>query len=243
MHVHAGQVAQHHAAVVGGGEVRVGGGQLVGPGDDREPETLRGLAAPQRLPARHRVHHPVGRDHHGVRRRHRHPGRVMLAQRRHAVRDDPLIHQGPRRVMQEHPLVIAAPSNRGQGRPRRIRARHSARDDPGDLRKPALGQRVPDPLDVPGGHHDQDLVHPGRLLERGHAVLHQRLAAQPQQLLGQRRADPLTDAAAQHHRDHPHEPDSNPPPAAVFTPAKVGKPLDSLGVFLRGGGRTAGYIE
>ena len=130
-----------------------------------------------------------------------------------------------------------------QRHPGRVRARHPAPDDPGDLRKPALGQHVPDLLDVPGGHHDQDLVDPGSLLERGHAVLDQRLAAQPQQLLGQRRADPLTDAAAQHHRDHPHEPDSNPPPAAVFTPAKLGKALDSLGVFLRGGGRTAGYIE
>jgi hypothetical protein len=111
--------------------------------------------------------------------------------------------------MQQHPLIIATPGNRRQRHPGRVRPRHAARDDPGDLREPALGQHVPDLLDVPGGHHDQDLVHPGRLLERGHAVLDQRLAAQPQQLLGQRRADPLTDAAAQHHRDHPHEPDSN----------------------------------
>jgi hypothetical protein len=166
----------------------------------------------------------------------------MLAQRRHAVRDDPLIHQRPRRVVQQHP-AISCPGDRGQRRPRRVRTRHPARDDPGDLRKPALGQQVPDLLDVPGGHHDQDLVHPGRLLERGYAVLDQRPAAQPQQLLGQRRPDPLTGPAAQHHRDHPHDPDSNPAPAAVFTPAKPGKALDSLGVFFRGGGRTAGYLE
>jgi hypothetical protein len=208
VHVDAGQVAQHHAAVVGRREVRVGGGQLVGPDDHRQPEALRGLAPPQRFPGRHRVHHPVGRDHHGVRRRHRHPGRVVLAQRRHAARDDPLVHQRPRRVVQQHPALIG-PADRGQRHPGRVRPRHPARDHPGDLRKPARGEHVPDPVDVPGRHHDQDLVHPGRLLERGHAVLDQRPAAQPQQLLGQRRPDPLTDAAAQHHRDHPHEPDSN----------------------------------
>ncbi len=219
----------------------------MGPGDDREPEALRGLAAPQRFPARHRVHHAVIRDHDGVRGRHGHPRRLVHLQRGHAVGDDPLVHQRPRRVVQQHPAVasitLARPGNGAQRRPGRVRPRHPARDDPGDLGKPAPGEHVPDLVDVPGGHHDQDLVHSGCLLERGHAVLDQRLAAQPQQLLGQRRAHPLTDAAAQDHRDHPHDPDSNPAPAAVFTPAKPGKALDSLGVFLRGGGRTAGYIE
>jgi hypothetical protein len=163
-------------------------------------------------------------------------------QRGHAVGDDPLVDQRPRRIVQQH-CAVGTVADGAQRHPGRVRARHPARDDPGDLRKPALGQHVPDLLDVPGGHHDQDLVHPGRLLERRHAVLNQRCAAQPQQLLGQRRAHALTDAAAQHHRDHPHEPDSNPPPAAVFTPVKLGKALNSVGVFLRGSGRTAGYIK
>ncbi len=43
---HVGQVAQDHAAVVGGGEVRVLPGQLVGAADRGEAERLRGLAAP-----------------------------------------------------------------------------------------------------------------------------------------------------------------------------------------------------
>jgi hypothetical protein len=71
-------------------------------------------------------------------------------------------------------------------------------------------------------------------------VLDQRPAAQPEQLLGQRRADPLTDAAAQHHRDHPHDPDSNPLTAAVFAAAAPGIALDSLGVLRPGVGQTAG---
>src|SRR5438876_1053756 len=83
------QKAQDHPAVVGGGEPGIGRGQLVRAGDHRQPEALRGLAAEQRFPGRHRVHDPVHGDHDGVRGRYGHPGRVVLAQRGHAVRDDP----------------------------------------------------------------------------------------------------------------------------------------------------------
>jgi hypothetical protein len=219
VHVDARQVAEHHAAVVGGGEIRVGGGQFVRAGDHREPEALRGLAAPQRFPARHRVHHPVVGDHDGVGGRHGHAGRLVDRQRGDAIGDDPLIHQRARRVVQQHPAVrrIAGNSRNsrnstgdsGQRHPGRVRACHPTRDDPGDLAVAAVGEHGPDLPDVVAGHDHEDLVDPRRPLERGHAVLEQRPAAQPQQLLGQRRADPLTRAAAQHHRDHPHEPDSN----------------------------------
>ena len=56
----------------------------------------------------------------------------------------------------------------------------------------------------PGRHDEQHLVDAGRRGERRHAVLDQRLAAQGEQLLGHRRAEPVAHAAAEHHRHHSH---------------------------------------
>jgi hypothetical protein len=219
VHRDVGQVAEYHAAVVGGGEAGIGRGQLMSAGDHREPEALRGLAAQQRLPPRHRLHHPVVGDHHGVGRGHRDPGRVVHLERGHAVRDDPLIYQRPGGVVQQHAAVArsagvrsagvrSAGRDRGQRRARRVRPGHAALDDGRHLPVRGPGQHGLDLPGVPAGHHHEDLVDAGRLVEGRHAPLDQRPAAQAEQLLRHPRAEPLAHAAAEHHRDHPHEPDS-----------------------------------
>jgi hypothetical protein len=239
VHLDARQVTEHHAAVVGRGEIRVGGGELVGPGDHVQPEALRGLAPPQRFPAWHRAHHAVVGDHDGVGGRHGHAGRLMDAQRRDAVGDDPLVHQRARGVVQQHAAAgglvgeVRGPGGRslghagpardgGQGRARGVRPGHPALDDRRDLAVPAVGQHGPDLLGVAARHDHDDLVHAWRLLEGGHAVLDQRPAAQREQLLRQRPADPLARAAAEYHRDHPHDRDSI-RPHAVRRAAIVGQ--------------------
>jgi hypothetical protein len=221
VHFDAGEVAEHDAAVVGRGEIGVGGGQLVGAGDHREPEALRGLAALQRLPARNRAHHPVLGDHDGVRGRHRDAGRLVHAQRGHAIRDDPLVDQGPGGVVQQHAaLGRLGGRDDGQGRAGRVRPGHPALDDRGHLAVAGVGQHGLDLLGMPARHHDQDLVDPRRLVEGGHAPLEEGPAAQGQQLLGHGRAEPLPRAAAEHHRDHPHVRDFT----VRFHPAGEGYP-------------------
>jgi len=85
--------------------------------------------------------------HDGVRGRDRHPGRVVLAQRGHAVRDDPLVHQRPGRIMQQHPgssggLGGVRPPRRQQSVTFLARGDRAQRD-PGRLRPglPALDDR------------------------------------------------------------------------------------------------------
>jgi hypothetical protein len=221
VHVDVRQVTKHDAAVVGRGEVRVGGGELMGAGDHREPEALRGLAAQQPFPARHRLHHPVVGDDHGVRRRHRDPRRVVHPQRSDAFGDYPLIHQRPRGIVQQHAAVVrsgiasSVTRDSGQGRPGRVRPGRAALDDPRDLEVAAVGEHGLDLVGVPARHHDQDLVDVRCLVEGGHAALDQRLPAQGQQLLRRSRAESLPHAAAEHHPDHPHERDSTRPAIAA----------------------------
>ena len=57
---HVGQVAQHHGAVVGGGEVRVLRGLRVRGPDGRQPERLRRLSAAQQVPGQDVGHHRLG---------------------------------------------------------------------------------------------------------------------------------------------------------------------------------------
>ena len=159
----------------------------------------------------------------------------MNLQRGDAIRNDLLIHQRPRRIMQQHPALAARPNpppaarcaaepaarcaNRicsrdgGQGHPSRVRPGRATLDDVRDLAVAAVGEHGFDLFGVSARHHDEDLVDVRRLVEGGHAPLHQRLAAQGQQLLRHPRAEPLPHATAQHYRDHPHEPDSTAPPA------------------------------
>ena len=228
------------------------------PGDHGQPETLRSLASEQRLPPRHRTHHAVVGDDDGVGRRHRNPSRRMNLQRGHAVRNDPLIHQRPRRIMQQHPAVAARPDplsaaqitvepacrratrsravvpaarraarsrtrtrDGRQGHPSRVRSGRATLDDVRDLPVAAIGEHDLDLFRVPARHHDEDLVDARRLVEGGHAPLHQRLAAQRQQLLRHPRAEPLPDAAAQHHRDHPHGRTLPPRPRRRLSPART----------------------
>jgi hypothetical protein len=206
VHGHVGQVAQHHAAVVGRHIVRVGGGEFVRAPDHRQPEGLRGLAAPQPLARRDLAHHPVGDDHDRVRGGHRGAdGIVPAAQRGHARRDDPLVHQRTGRVVEQHPAFRVRRSERGQRCPGRIRPGRPARQHRADLF--VRGELSLDLVDVSRRHHHQDLVDVRRGAERGHAVLKQRLTGKLEQLLGQRGTEPLTSSAAQYHRHHPHVPD------------------------------------
>jgi hypothetical protein len=179
MHVDVGQVTEHDAAVVGGGEVRVGGGELMGARDHGQPEALRGLAAQQPFPARHRLHHAVIGDDHGVGGRHRDPGRVMDPQRGDAVRDDPLIHERAGGVVQQHAAVAwRAGRDGGQRHPGRVRPGLAALDDVRDLAVAAVGEHGLDLAGVPARHHHEDLVDTRGRLKGGHATLDQRPAAQ-----------------------------------------------------------------
>ena len=60
-------------------------------------------------------------------------------------------------------------------------------------------------------------------------MLDQRLAAEREQLFRHPRAHPLSHAAAEHHRDHPHEPDSTPRPGASSWAAAAQKSRFSHG--------------
>jgi hypothetical protein len=187
-------------------------------------------------------------DDHGVGRRHRDTGRLVEAERGHAVGDDPLIDERARGVMQQHAAVgrIGAvrgdgPGDRGQGHPGRVRPGRAALDDGPDLAVAAVREHRPDLLDVPARHEHEGLVNARGLLEGGYAVLDQGPAGQFQQLFRQRRADPLAGAAAQHRRDHPH--------AGTLT--HRGRPFcrgvrpgtrRAPGVFLQGSGQAVGYI-
>jgi hypothetical protein len=142
----------------------------------------------------------------------------MDGERGHAVGDDLLVDQRARGVVQQHAAVgriAAVPgdglADRGQRHPGGLRPGRAAFDDGRDLAVAGVREHGPDLLDVSTGHEHEHLVDTRRLLEGRHAVLDQRPAAQPQQLLGQWRADPLTRTAAQHRRDHPHDRDSNAP--------------------------------
>src|ERR1700733_11230193 len=197
----AGEVAEDYAAVVGGGEVRIGSGQLVVLGDHREAEALRGLGAEQRLAGRDVGHHAVCRDDDRVRTRDRGAGGVVGLQRGHAAGDDLLADQRAGGVMEEDaPGLWGVPEEQvGQGVADRVRAGDAALDDGADL--------VSDQLlrlgSVGGGHDEEHLVDAGGRGEGCHAVLDERLAAQGEELLGHRRAEPVARAAAEHHRHRP----------------------------------------
>ena len=124
--------------------------------------------------------------------------------------------RGGRPPRRQQSVIGFTRGDRAQRDPGRLRPGLPALDDRCHLAVAAPEQRLDLP-GVPAGHHDQDLVHPRRRLERRHAPLDQRGPAQGEQLLRQARAQPLADAAAQHHRDHPHVPDSTRPGRRALT--------------------------
>ena len=182
------------------------GGQLVGTGDHRQPESLRGLAPGQGLARQDLAQDPAGHLDDGVRGWDHHADGLPLAERRDTGRDDPLIDQGPRRVMQQHLAVGAARravAEGGDGLARGVGARDPAGDDADHLPVGAqLGRGLVDELLADDHQH---VVHAQSLVEGGHAVLYERPPREQPQLLGQVPAKPAAAAARQHHRNRPHE--------------------------------------
>ena len=184
----------------------VGVGELIGAADHRQPEPLRGLAAGQAVPAGNGGHQPVADDGDRVGRGDGHPHRPVIGQRRHAVGDGLLADQRPGGVVeQDVALVVAqlgdrAPGGPGPGGP--------AVDDVAELGVATGPEQGSHLLGMARGHDHQDPVHRGRLLEGGDGMLDHRPARQRQQLLGDRRAEPLARAAREHHRHRPHDADS-----------------------------------
>ena len=205
----------------------------MGAPDHRQPETLRSLAAAQRLPGRDRRHHPVGHFDDGVGRRDHHAESLGTGEAGDAVRDDPLIDQGACGVVEEHVAVAvgavadvpAEQVDRLPGRPRPVSA---ACDDVAHL---AIGSvqdsfRLADEL---GWHHDDDLVDAGSGAERRDAVLEQRPPGEQLQLLRCIPADPDAGAAGQHNGHCPHDRTLSRrtaaarPGVARSTPARAGR--------------------
>lgn len=117
-HVHRlfGEVAEDHAAVVGGAEGGVGEGLGVGAGDDAAAEDLRRLAVSQHRPVRDAAYTVVGvhldygvggveADVHGV----------VAVHRLQTVVDDAAAHQRTHSVVEEEHVVIAVCLYRGEG--------------------------------------------------------------------------------------------------------------------------------
>jgi hypothetical protein len=200
-----GQVAEHHPAVVGGGtgnEVRVAAGELVGAPDHRQPETLRGLAAPQLLARRDRGDQAglVHRDH-GVGGGYRDVDRGVGGQGGDAVGDDPRVDQRAHCVVEQHQAVRPrlAGAQHVDRRAGRVAALGPACEYPPDLAVPALADQ---PLGLPGvagGHHDEDLVNVRVRLEGVQGVFEDRLAGDLEQLLRDVQPDPGAGAAREDH--------------------------------------------
>ena len=201
-----GQVAEHHPAVVGGGagrEVRVGAGKLVGAPDHRQPESLRGLAAPQPLPRRDRGDQAVVvHGDHGVGGGDRDVDRGVGGQGRDAVGDDPRVQQRAHGIVEQHVAVRPrlAGAQHVDGDAGRLAALGTPREHPPDLAVPALADQ---PLGLPGvagRHHDDDLVDVRVRLEGVQGVLEDRLAGDLEQLLRDVQPDPGAGPARKDHR-------------------------------------------
>src|ERR1700727_1851561 len=112
------------------------------------------------------------------------PDGLPSAQRLHAVSDDPLIDQRPRRIMKQH-IAVGGERPAAQGRdglPGRVGTGRAARNDPDELAVPAqLRRRLADELSA---DHNEHLVDARGLVERRHAMLNERPARQHLQLLG-----------------------------------------------------------
>ena len=201
----AGQVAEHHPAVVGGGtgrEVRVAAGELVGVPDHRQPESLRGLAAPQPLARRDRgdqaglVHgdHRVGGGYRDV-------DRGVGGQGSDAVGDDPRVYQRAHGVMEQHQTVRPrlAGAQHVDGCAGRVAALGPALEHPPDLAVPALADQPLGLLGMAGGHHDEDLVNVPVRLEGVQGVFEDRLAGDLEQLLRDVQPDPGASPAREDH--------------------------------------------
>ena len=200
------QVPHDHAAVVGRGEVRgrgVGQRQLVSLADHRQPESLRGLAAAQRLTVRHPGHQAVLHHHDRVGGRHRHPHGLVAVQGAQAAGDRGLIQQRAGGVVEQH-VALGRPQ-RGDRPAGQLGPGRPALDDPGHLAVAAQRQQLTDVGRVPGGHHDQGGVHPRSLVERGDRVLQQGPPGQREQLLGERGAETHSRPGRQHHSHRSHE--------------------------------------
>jgi hypothetical protein len=189
-----GQVAQDHPAVVGRGEGRVGGGQGVGSGDGLEPEALGRLRAVEGLPRRDARYHAVGHDQNRVRGRDGGADRVVLFQRRRAVRDDLLGDQGPGRVVEQDAglRLGVAGGQVGEGVADGVRSGDPALDDHAHL----VADDSPGFLVVAQGHDEHGLIDSRSLGERADAVLYQRLSGQGEQLLRHRGAESGANASA-----------------------------------------------
>jgi hypothetical protein len=201
----AGQVAEHDPAVVGGGtgsEVRVAAGELVGVPDHRQPESLRGLAAPQPLARRDRgdqaglVHgdHRVGGGDRDV-------DRGMGGQRGDAVGDDPRVYQRAHGIVEQHQAVRSrlAGAQHVDGRAGRVAALGAACQHPPDLVVPALADQPLGLLGVARGHHHEDLVNIRVRLEGVQGVFEDRLAGDLEQLLRDIQPDPGAGPAREDH--------------------------------------------
>jgi hypothetical protein len=201
----AGQIAEHDPAVVGGGtgrEVRIAAGELVGAPDHRQPEPLRGLAAPQPLTRRDRADQAglVDGDH-GVGGGYRDVDRGVSGQGGDAVGDDARVDQRSDGVVEQHQAVrprLAGGQHvdRGAGR---VAALGAALEHPPDLAVPALADQPLGLLGVAGGHHHKDLVNVRVRLEGVQGVLEDRLSGDLEQLLRDVQPDPGAGPAREDH--------------------------------------------
>jgi hypothetical protein len=200
-----GQVAEHHPAVVGGGtgrEVRVAASELVGAPDHRQPESLRGLAAPQPLARRDRADQ-AGFVHgdHGVGGGYRDVDRGVGGQGGDAVGDDPGVYQRAHGVVEQHQAVRPrlARAQHVDGGTGRVAALGAACQYPPDLAVPALADQPLGLVGVAGGHHDEDLVNVRVRLEGVQGVFEDRLAGDLEQLLRDVQPDPGAGPAREDH--------------------------------------------
>jgi hypothetical protein len=205
----AGQVAEHHPAVVGGGtgnEARVAAGELVGAPDHRQPEPLRRLAAAQPFPRRDRADQAglVDGDD-GVGGGYRDVHRRVHGQGGDAVGDDPRVDQRADGIVEQHQAVRPRPAGAEHvdGRAGGVGALGAALEHPPDLAVPALADQPLGLAGVADGHHDEDLVNVRVRLEGVQGVFEDRLAGDLEQLLRDVQPDPGAGSARE---DHGHRP-------------------------------------
>ncbi|WRL64353.1 hypothetical protein U6N30_00330 [Blastococcus brunescens] len=143
----------------------------------------------------------------------------MGFQRPDAVGDDLLAHERPHGVVQED-VALLLPQRLQRFRGGAVPGL-AALQDLGHLGIGAGPENVPDRIEVPRRHHDDDLVDDLGRLERRDRVLDDRLSRDPDQLLGDVEADTFTRTAGQHDGDRSMSPHGR-SPWGIGTPAAGG---------------------